>query len=302
MQIYFKSSTIVYHRIFTAMLSHNDAFYHLKNSLQPLYDAQEAAAIAHEVLEHITGLGKMQRLMEKDKALTDIQQEQYNHMQAALQNGTPMQYAIGHAWFMGRQFLVDEHVLIPRPETEELVQWIIDDHKGKTDLSILDIGTGSGCIPISLKLSMPGALVSTCDVSDGALNIARKNAVALKADVDFLQRDILNEREQQQLDMYDIIVSNPPYIPVNEKESLHENVRNHEPGLALFVPENDAQLFYREIAKFALTHLKPGGQLYFELHVDYAHETETLLKAMGYTTELRKDMHGNWRMVRIYLH
>ncbi|RYE22725.1 MAG: peptide chain release factor N(5)-glutamine methyltransferase [Sphingobacteriales bacterium] len=280
------------------MLSYNKAFYSLKNALQPLYDAQEAAAIAHEVLEHITGLSKMQRLIDKDNLLTDTQQQQYDSMQAALLKGIPMQYVLGHAWFMGRQFMVDDNVLIPRPETEELVQWIIDDHRDKTNLSILDIGTGSGCIPISSQLVLPHATVTSCDISEGALNTARKNATTLGADVNFLQRDILNEREQQQLDTYDIIVSNPPYIPINEKETLHENVRNHEPGLALFVPENDPQLFYREIAKFALNHLKPGGQLYFELHVDYAQETEALLKTMGYTTELRKDMHGNWRMVR----
>jgi release factor glutamine methyltransferase len=281
------------------MLSYNDAFYGLKNNLQSLYDAQEAAAIAHEVLEHLTGFSKMQRLLDKDKLLTEAQQQQFNQIATALQNSTPLQYALGTAWFMGRQFMVDSNVLIPRPETEELVQWIIDDHKDST-LSILDIGTGSGCIPISLKLALPNAEVNSCDISEGALATAQKNATVLQADIIFLQHDVLNEHDQQQLDNYDIIVSNPPYIPINEKETLHENVRNHEPSLALFVPNDDPQLFYRTIAEFGLAHLKQNGIIYFELHVDYANDTEALLRSIGYQTELRKDIHGNLRMLKAW--
>lgn len=279
------------------MFSYKDAFYHLKNELQPLYDAPEATAIAHEVLEHITGADKMQRLVKKDTLFTGLQQARFNQMNAALVSGTPLQYVIGHAWFMGHKYLVDKSVLIPRPETEELAQWIIEDNANKS-ISILDIGTGSGCIPISLKIALQVATVTSCDVSEDALEVARKNATALEADVLFLQRDILNEHEQQQLDTYDIIVSNPPYIPINEKETLHANVRNFEPGLALFVPDRDPLLFYRTIAQFSITHMKENGVLYFELHVDYANDTETLLRTMGYQTELRKDMHGNLRMLK----
>ena len=279
------------------MFSYKDAFYYLKNELQPLYDAPEATAIAHEVLEYLTGADKMQRLVKKDTLFTGLQQARFNQIHAALTKGTPLQYAVGHTWFMGRKYLVDKNVLIPRPETEELVQWIIEDNTNE-GISILDIGTGSGCIPISLKIALQGATVTSCDVSEDALEVARKNATALEADVLFLQRDILNEREQQQLDHYDIIVSNPPYIPVGEKEKLHTNVRNFEPELALFVPDNDPLLFYRTIAQFGLSHLKANGALYFELHTDHAMDTDALVRTMGYQTELQKDMHGNLRMLK----
>lgn len=279
------------------MHTYASAFTGLSKALQPLYDNREAAAIAHEVMEHITGTTRLQRITEKDKELTPDEQAEYERIKPLLLAGTPLQYVTGKCWFMGREFMVDSAVLIPRPETEELVQWVTDDYTGR-NISILDIGTGSGCIPVSLKLAMPGAEVSAIDVSKDALAVANANARALGADVQFSEFDFLNTEQWDLLDSYDIIVSNPPYIPVKEKETLHQNVRGYEPGLALFVPDDDALLFYRLIAEFASTHLNEGGAVYCELHVDYAEQTELLYKANGYTTELRKDMHGNLRMLK----
>jgi release factor glutamine methyltransferase len=282
------------------MLSYNEAFYNLLNGLKQVYDAQEAAAISHEVLNHITRLDKMQRLMQKDNLLSDTQQQDYDRMSAELLTARPLQYVLGHSWFMGKEYKVNEHVLIPRPETEELVKWITDDWKHKQDsISVLDIGTGSGCIPVSLKLALPASTVTSCDVSTGAITIATENAVRLNADVHFFELDFLETAKQSKLGKYHIIVSNPPYIPETEKDTLHENVRAHEPGLALFVPGDDALLFYRAIAIFGKTHLEPGGNIYCELHVDYASATEQLFKDLGYSyTEVRADMHGNLRMLK----
>lgn len=284
---------------FVAMLSYNDAFYQLKNRLQPLYDAQEAATIAHELMEHITGLGKLQRLSQKDELLIDGQLMQYESSAAELVAGKPLQYVLGYAWFMGRKFEVNNAVLIPRPETEELVQWIADDNKDSSGITILDIGSGTGCIPISLKLALPGAMVTSCDISEGALIVARHNAKLANAEVEWLQLDFLNEKLRKTLPEYAVIVSNPPYIPAGEERTLHDNVIKYEPHLALFVPDDDALLFYRTIADFGKEHLETGGAIYCELHVDHAVATKAMFLEKGYAqVSLKEDMHGNLRMLK----
>lgn len=280
------------------MHTYASAYQHLSKALTELYDARESAAIAHEVMEHITGATRLQRITDKDKTLTADQQVEYERMLPLLQAGSPLQYVTGKCWFMGREFTVDSSVLIPRPETEELVQWILDDNK-EGQISVLDIGTGSGCIPISVKLGLPRADVSAIDVSKEALAVANANATTLGADVSFAAFDFLDTTQWDSLGTYDVIVSNPPYIPQAEEATLHPNVRDHEPVLALFVPDNDALLFYRHIADLGLSHLQEGGAVYCELHVDYTVETQALFKAKGYThTELRKDIHGNQRMLK----
>lgn len=281
------------------MLTCHQAFYQLRQSLLLLYDAHEAAAIAHETLHHITGLDKLQRLVEKDTPLTLQQNELFEQYARELQQGRPMQYVLGHAWFRGRQFRVDERVLIPRPETEELVQWIVDDCAHHVDaLQILDIGTGSGCIPVSLKLAKPNIVMEACDISTGALQLAAENAAASGAEVRFFLCDILDPEARSALPVYDILVSNPPYIPVAESDTLHVNVRDFEPALALFTPGDDPLVFYRAIADLGLQHLAPGGVVYCELHRDYAEETADLFASLGYSTTLRRDMHGNPRMLK----
>ncbi len=277
----------------------SSAFYHLKDQLQPLYDEREAASIAHEVLQHITGLSRTQRLIQKGMQLSEMQQQAYDSALLKLQAGVPLQYVTGIAWFMGHEYHVDANTLIPRPETEELVQWIVDDHKNRSSLRILDIGTGSGCIPIELGKRLQQADVTTCDISAGAISVAQQNASILGALVQFLQIDFLDHSVWNALPRYDIIVSNPPYIPRSEKERLHINVRDNEPELALFVPDEDALVFYRAIATFGKDHLEAGGHIYCELDAGHGVETKELFENTGYTEViLRKDIHGNDRMLR----
>lgn len=284
------------------MLSIGDAFYQLKSRLTGLYDEREAAAIAHEVLEHITGMGKTDRLVKKDQLFSDDQEQLFYTASQELVAGKPVQYVTNSAWFLGNRYHVDPAVLIPRPETEELVLWVVEyalrtADKGES-IKILEIGTGSGCIPISLKQKLPKASVTSCDVSATALEVARKNADSIGVDVDFVQLDFLNKTTWNDLAYYDIIVSNPPYIPLSERERLHINVREYEPATALFVPHDDALIFYDAIATFAKAHLRSGGAMFFEIDNGHAIETRDLFKDHGFkTAELRKDMFGNDRML-----
>jgi release factor glutamine methyltransferase len=278
----------------------SDAYYELVNKLQSLYDVQEASAIAHQLLEHITGMNRLQRITGKDRTLTTEQAAIYDIMTEELLNGRPLQYVLGYAWFLGRKFKVDEHVLIPRPETEELVDWVVKECKMQNEKhNILDVGTGSGCIPVSLKLALPEAQITSCDISAAAIAVAEENAAALSAQVNFVRADFLNEQEWGLFGKFDIIVSNPPYIPISEIDSLHINVRNYEPAAALFV-EGDAQLFYRAIAAFGKMHLNESGSIFCEVHAGHAVATGELFKEAGYQTELRKDMHGNFRMLKAH--
>jgi release factor glutamine methyltransferase len=275
----------------------------MRQQLLPVYEEREAAAIAHEVMYYITGLDKVQRLMQKDAVLSEEQEERLTAALQELLQGKPLQYITHSAWFFGREFYVDEHVLIPRPETEELVQWVVDDQTNSKfqipNSKVLDIGAGSGCIPISLKLAMPGAEVTSVDISGGALGVARRNATTLSADVNFIQLDFLNSQEHNKLGVYDVIVSNPPYIPETEKDNMHSNVKDHEPSIALFVPDEDAMLFYNAIARFGKEHLKEGGAIYCEIEVGKPEESRAVFEGMGYkNVEVRMDMHGNWRMVK----
>lgn len=282
-------------------LTNNTAFYDLLATLKATYDEREAAAIAHEALEHLTGLRKLDRIVKKDEYLTEEQQQQYELMKTDLATGKPLQYVTGVAWFMGRPFRVNNNVLIPRPETEELVSWIAGDHF-KQAPEILDIGTGSACIPVSLKLALPESTIYSCDVSEGALEVAIENAGRLEAAVEFFRLDFLDKKQREVLSNFDVIVSNPPYIPQSEAANIHSNVKDHEPHLALFVPNEDPLLFYRAIADFGKTHLKANGAIYCELHADNAKDTETLFKDEGYRDiMLKTDMHGNPRMLKVSL-
>lgn len=285
------------------MITNGAAFYQLKNNLQPLYDEREATAIAHAMMEHITGKSKLQRIVDKDDNLSDLQEKEYNAVQEQLLKAVPLQYIVGKAWFREHEFMVNNNVLIPRPETEELVQWIVSDvattHSKPT---IIDIGTGSGCIAISLKLELPDAIVTACDVSPGAISVAQQNANTLGAAVDIRVVDFTDIAQHDSLGVYDIIVSNPPYIPFTEKDTLHANVLEHEPHVALFVPGDEPLLFYKLIADFGKAHLNANGYVYCELDRDYAVKTKDLFEINGYTeVEIRKDMAGNTRMLKAKL-
>lgn len=284
------------------MLSIGGAFYWLKEKLTGLYEEREAAAIAHEVLEHISGMKRAERLVNKNEPLTDGQERAFYVASEELISGKPLQYVTNSAWFLGNKYYVDPAVLIPRPETEELVLWVVEyalhlAEKWK-NLKVLDIGTGSGCIPISLKQKLPAASVTSCDISAAALDVARKNAMSFGVEVDFVLLDFLDKTTWNGLTHYDIIVSNPPYIPVSERERLHINVREFEPATALFVPHDDAFVFYDAIAMFAKSHLTSGGAMFFEIDNGHALETRDVFIDHGFATaELRKDMFGNDRML-----
>jgi release factor glutamine methyltransferase len=220
---------------------------------------------------------------------------------------------LNEAWFYGLKFEVNESVLIPRPETEELVDWIIKEVRGKkyevrrtaaahathhSPLTLLDIGTGSGCIPISLKKNLPDAEVSAIDVCSEALHTATTNALNNETEINFLLLDFLDESKWNTLGQYTIIVSNPPYIKTTEANTMSKHVLDYEPHKALFVPDDDALLFYRKIADFAMQHLHHGGAAYVEINQQLGKETVELFQQKGFTVELRKDMSGNERMVK----
>jgi len=280
------------------MSQYSKVYQVLSLALQPLYDHAEAPAIARETMQAATGISYLESKL-GDPELDEDTTAKLTAWTQELLTGKPLQYVLGEAWFMNRRYVVNGHVLIPRPETEELVQWIIDEHTAVPDLSILDIGTGSGCIPISLKLALPDATITSCDISSDALKVAEQNATALAAAIQLIEADFLNPECQRQLGHYDLIVSNPPYIPLAEKELMHRNVADHEPGNALFVPNHDPQLFYRAIALFGQIHLKDQGTIYCELHQDHALDTQALFGQSGYrNTAIRKDLNDNRRMLK----
>ncbi len=275
------------------------AFTFITGAIGDIYDEREASNIAHIVLEHITGLGKLDRIIHKERDLSPGQKEQLTTAIAALQRMEPIQYITGTAWFYGLEFNVSPAVLIPRPETEELVDWIVKDAVGRHELHILDIGTGSGCIPLSLKSAMPDAVISGVDVSDAALDVARSNATKLNLEVNFRHLDALDPEQMNGLSSFDIIVSNPPYITQKEQAEMQQQVWGFEPSLALFVPDHDALLFYRHIAITAREKLRKPGYLYFEINEALGKEVVELLQGLGFEqVELKQDFFGKDRMVK----
>jgi release factor glutamine methyltransferase len=279
-----------------------EAYKHTVARLSGLYDAREAASISDWVMEHLTGFGKTERLLHSDTLLRATQESSLNAYLGELEQYKPVQYVLHEAWFAAMKLYVNEQVLIPRPETEELVEWVVQSNKEKDSLRIIDIGTGSGCIPVALQKQLPIAEIHALDISAGALEVALKNARIQQANIHFHQADILQKANWSTLPLFDCIVSNPPYIKLSEKQEMHENVLSHEPHLALFVPDNDPLVFYQAIAGFAAGHLQPGGQLYFEINEALGKETIQLLADKGFTAiELKKDLQGKNRMVKALL-
>ena len=275
---------------------------------QPLtsrYTEPEAKAVARYLLEVGYGLSMTDILSGGAERVPADEMEQNRRR---LLNGEPVQYVIGKAEFGGRIFKVSPAVLVPRPETYELCQWVEKEERGERkeerDYSVLDIGTGSGCIAITLALDMPYAKVEAWDISEKALNIARQNAESLNAQVHFRQVDALNEpTEDSSLftlhSSLNIIISNPPYICKQEATAMESHVLDHEPHQALFVPDDDPLLFYRAIAQYGKSALVAGGRLYFEINPLYHEVLEKMLDEMGYFgIEMRKDQFGQWRFAR----
>ena len=273
----------------------------LQIQLKTLYEEREAATITDWVMEHITGKKRIERLLDKQLLLTDEQQTRLLQIKTELITHRPVQYVLGESWFAGMKLYVNESVLIPRPETEELIEWAaesIQNSKFKIQ-NILDIGTGSGCIPIAVKKKIPGVSVSSIDVSLEALQVAKQNAEILDTDIAFLHIDFLNESAWNQLPVFDVIVSNPPYIKQSEEKNMAKNVLAFEPLIALFVPDKDALLFYRKIAAFAKSHLNKKGMIFLEINETFGKEVVALFEKDGYVVELRKDLQGKDRMVKI---
>lgn len=268
----------------------------LARRLEPRYGHREGGLIASWVMERLTGWSKLERLVRKTELLSAGAQADYERFAAELLAGRPVQYVLGECWFCGMKFFVDEQVLIPRPETEELVEWVISEVSGGT---LLDVGTGSGCIAISLARRLPAAAVYACDVSPGALAVARQNATALGGEVRFQQLDFLDEGRWAELPAVRWLVSNPPYIPYSERGTMAAHVVDNEPALALFVPDEDALVFYRALGKFARRRLETDGALYAEIHEDLGAAVREILLAQGAKEViLRKDLQGKHRMVK----
>ncbi|HVG42624.1 MAG TPA: peptide chain release factor N(5)-glutamine methyltransferase [Chitinophagaceae bacterium] len=286
----------------------------MRQQLQTIYDEGEAASITALVLEHITEQPRMERMSKNEYKLSEDKEQNLKEITSRLLKHEPVQYILGEAYFAGLKLFVDRDVLIPRPETEELIHWIIEDvkkgsknvfiqNKGEADatdyLKILDVGTGSGCIALSLKNSLPKAEVWGCDTSDAALNIARRNGSALDIRVDFVGLDFLDPLQRKQLPTVDIIVSNPPYIPKKESTTLLQNVVAYEPHLALFVPDNDALVFYKALAQFGRDRMYKNGTIYCEINEALGKEVIALFNTYGYNSvEIRKDMQGKNRMIK----
>lgn len=334
------------------------AFADFVQRLQAVYSASEANIVADWVFEKVAGVNAASRRAAADQLLDTAIADTLQQKLTLLLAHQPVQYVLGEAWFYKMRWTVNERVLIPRPETEELVGMVNDEFRmtnggkgienlelgirnlelgignrelgeGNRELgirnwelgtpstvnrqpstdsefrstnlgprpTILDIGTGSGCIAVTLQKLLPSARVTAVDVSAGALAVAQQNALAHGAAVEFLQLDFLNRDNWHLLGQYDAIVSNPPYIPQNEKEKLDTNVAAYEPGLALFVPDNDPLLFYKAIAQFGLQHLRPGSFIAVETHEDYAQATADLFRAHYGSVTVRRDLFGKERMV-----
>jgi release factor glutamine methyltransferase len=283
-------------------MSIHEATQQLIFQLYHLYDNREAANIADWVMENITGWKKIDRIVNKNVPLSLPQTENLSVYTAQLMENTPVQYVLNECWFYGMKLWVNKDVLIPRPETEELVEWIADDIKSSqsAEKKILDIGTGSGCIPIALKKTIPQLDVHSCDISAAALEVAKRNATENKLSVHFMQLDFLNELQRNKLDEYDILVSNPPYIPESDKPNMANNVLLHEPHEALFVSNKDPFIFYEAIARFSKKHLRSGGSIYMEVHEAAAQSVKTIFSDEGYNNiTVKKDMQGKERMVKV---
>jgi release factor glutamine methyltransferase len=264
--------------------------------LAPLYDVMEAESFFNIALQELKGWKRVDLALNPDAELGADEIEKWKAVLQQLEKQRPIQYIFGSTHFYGLDFNVTESTLIPRPETEELVEWIITENQDNGKIKILDIGTGSGCIAISLAKNLPDAQVFAIDVSADALAVAKSNAELNKVDVTFIQQDILaveNLPEQ-----FDIIVSNPPYVRNLEKVEIKQNVLDYEPHLALFVDDNDALIFYRKIALLAKSNLPQSGRLYFEINQYLGEETATMLEDFKFENiVLKKDIYGNDRMI-----
>lgn len=268
---------------------------HLRDTLVPRYGKGETEAIIRLIFHHLKGWNTVDLLMNEDKTLSLYMVEKVKEIEKRLLQDEPIQYIVGDAYFYGMDFVVNRDVLIPRPETEELVDMIVSQN-GQSDLDVLDIATGSGCIAIALARNLPFSKVTALDISEKALEVARLNAQRLKAKIDFIHADILTYAFPD--DSFDIIVSNPPYVDDKEKATMDANVLRYEPASALFVPDDNPLVFYRRIAAMAHDALRPGGRLYLEINPLHADDMQCLLADTGFIDiQTHLDIHGKKRIM-----
>jgi release factor glutamine methyltransferase len=299
------------------MMDFRQAQRQLITDLTPLYGSREAALIADWVMEHLTGQKKLDRLTKSPEPVPDHILRQYYIYRSELLARRPVQYVLHESWFDGLRFYVDENVLIPRPETEELVQWAAETITSTGALplphtpsgalplphtpsgALLDVGTGSGCIPIALARRLPTLLIHACDISTGALHIANRNADYLGAHITFHHLDFLDRQAWVNLPGVQWLISNPPYIPLSERSTMAPHVVEAEPALALFVPDTDPLIFYQAIAEYSSRYLQPGGAVFVEIHEGMAGPVAEIFRTHDASdVEIRKDLSGKDRMIK----
>ena len=273
----------------------------LATALDGLYENREAATIAGMVMEFVSGKSKMDRWLQKNELLSIEDLKRLEKYSNELLTGKPVQYVLGQAWFAGMCLAVNEHTLIPRPETEELVNlcasWAASNKIQDAPLQILEVGTGSGCIAIALQQKMPAAIITAIDISAEAIEVATINAAKYNAPIQFKTLDFLNEANWPELGSFDIIISNPPYIADIEKESMAGHVLDFEPHTALFVRDNDPLIFYSALSNFGNTYLNKGGAVFVEINQALGIQTQDVFEQKNYTTLLKKDLFENDRMI-----
>jgi len=270
-----------------------------RDELAEIYPINETDAMTQVIFKQLFGFSRFQMHLNAKSKIPEKSRSQIYDIIYQLKQYKPLQYILGETEFYGLPFSVNESVLIPRPETEELVEWIIMDCKDKENTSILDIGTGSGCIAVTLAKSITGSYVSAIDISEVALNTAKKNADSNNVTVDFKVCNIL-QPNMDKFSTYDVIVSNPPYVAEYQKNEMFPNVLNFEPHVALFVPEKNPFIFYEAIALFAKQTLNPKGCLYFEINEKYPNETALCIEKQGFVTELKCDINNKYRMIKAW--
>lgn len=269
----------------------------LRSALRPVYGDGETEAIIRIIFHHVKGWNTVDMIIHDGEPLSDFVKSEIDAILKRLLNHEPIQYITGEARFHGMEFHVTPDALIPRPETDELADMIIDDAGNREDLDVLDIATGSGCLAIALARSLSFSRVTALDISEKAIEVAKENAVRLKAAVKFIRADIFDWNAP--VDSFDIIVSNPPYIDESEKSGIDRNVLDYEPHSALFVPDSDPLVFYRRIGRVARMALRPGGRLYFEINPRHSSDFPPLLGSEGFSDiELLRDSGGHVRFVK----
>lgn len=280
-----------------AQLTVNQLYRELVASLTPSLGEREAVSASRIILEDVRGITPTDLIVNGHRTVEDMTADRVRKIAAAVNEGEPVQYAVGSARFYGLDFLVSPAVLIPRPETEGLVDMIVKDYSGMSDLKVLDCGTGSGCIAIALARNLAFSKVDAIDISDDAIAVANDNAKVLKTSVNVYKRDILTLKPDNE--RYDIIVSNPPYIADAEAAEMDKRVKDYEPRTALFVPDDDPLKFYRPIAEYAIETLNQDGTLYFEINPRFVDDMKQMLTSAGFNSvDAVRDYIGRYRYIK----